>query len=109
MFIVKIDQGDYYQYRGGNDWGRSTRGHATAFNDIERAWAVAQRYNGTIEELENNLTQSDWDKFNALRASLNRCVLALQQYVPNEHDGEQPPQVKHVINEAVALLDQTAV
>jgi hypothetical protein len=32
MYVIKLDQGDYYQQRGGFDWGRSGIAGASVFD-----------------------------------------------------------------------------
>jgi hypothetical protein len=36
-YVIKLDQDDYYQARGGYDWGRSDKSSATTFDTVERA------------------------------------------------------------------------
>ena len=38
-YVIALDQGDYYQQRGGWDWGRCDKIHATVFDSR----AAAQR------------------------------------------------------------------
>ena len=40
MYVIKLDQGDYYQTRGGYDWGRANFSEATLFDTPEEAEAV---------------------------------------------------------------------
>lgn len=36
-FVIRLNGGDYYEQRGGYDWGRTDRSHATTFDSVEAA------------------------------------------------------------------------
>jgi hypothetical protein len=42
-YVVRIDQGDYLQLRGGNDWGRADQYAATRFDGRDQAEATVAR------------------------------------------------------------------
>lgn len=54
-FVVRIDQGDYLQLRGGFDWGRSTKYAATTFTTIAEATNICRKLkvNNLIRAFEN--------------------------------------------------------
>lgn len=55
MFIIALDQGDYYQERGGNDWGRCGKSRATTFDsraEAEQVAAVLAPFGATVVEID---------------------------------------------------------
>lgn len=40
-YVIKLDQGDYYESRGGYDWGRTDSHRATLFSDRAEAERIA--------------------------------------------------------------------
>jgi hypothetical protein len=51
-YVVKLDQGDYLQLRGGFDWGRSEKHRCTLFDTFEEAekWAKHVGSMASVEE-----------------------------------------------------------
>ena len=43
MYMIRIDQGDYLQERGGYDWGRTAQSWATVYDTHEQAMHAACR------------------------------------------------------------------
>jgi hypothetical protein len=43
MYLIELDQGDYYQSRGGYGWRRSEAWEATLFGSIAEAEAEIRR------------------------------------------------------------------
>lgn len=43
MYIIKLNQGDYLEARGGSDWGRTDRHSATEFDTVAEARAWVDR------------------------------------------------------------------
>lgn len=41
--VVRIDQGDYLQERGGHDWGRASKYEATTYGSVAEAEAAVDR------------------------------------------------------------------
>ena len=50
--VVRIDQGDYLQERGGYDWGRSNEYEATASRNPAEAQAAIDRLRCPAAEIE---------------------------------------------------------
>ncbi len=44
MFIIMIDQDDYFQHRGGFDWGRADASQATLYSYEHQAEQAIIRY-----------------------------------------------------------------
>lgn len=56
MFVIRIDQGDYFQERGGFDWGRSEFSEATHYESEQEALDAIRRFglasvNGRVEHV----------------------------------------------------------
>jgi hypothetical protein len=43
MYVIQLNHGDYYEQRGGYDWGRASRHQATVFDTREQAEAEIVR------------------------------------------------------------------
>jgi hypothetical protein len=50
--VVRIDQGDYLQERGGFDWGRSNEYDATTYGSVAEAEAAVARLRAPGIEIE---------------------------------------------------------
>jgi hypothetical protein len=48
VYYIKLDQGDYFEFRGGNDWGRTSKSHATRFDDRKEAHHWAKIVGGKV-------------------------------------------------------------
>lgn len=57
MFVIRLDQGDYFQRRGGWDWGRSGPHAATKFDTRQEAEDCIEQhglesYGARVEEYD---------------------------------------------------------
>jgi hypothetical protein len=43
MYLIRLDQGDYLQSRGGFDWGRADYGECAVYETIDEARAAIAR------------------------------------------------------------------
>jgi hypothetical protein len=53
-YIIRLNQGDYYEWRGGMEWSRTSRDAATRFRteyDAERVAQILRSFGAEVEEV----------------------------------------------------------